>query len=230
MAGDKPRARSAARASTLATRVRRDLLLVVTDGLLLAASLLVALVLRYEGSVPAAPWAEFVRVLPFVVVLAVVGNAAWGLYGHVWKHASILEARRLLLAGTVVMSVLVVSDLFGRRWVPLSVAVLGPLLATLLSGLVRFHARLLAWNRGQDARHRVTRVVVLGAGEAGAALLRDMQHRPSAGVVPVALLDDDPRLWGWVIFPPEFRAPALMDLAKRQAWTLKPAVLQRPTD
>jgi hypothetical protein len=37
--------------------------------------------------------------------------------------------------------------------------------------------------------------------------------------------DDDPKLWTWVIFPPGFRAPALMDLGKRQAWTLKPAVL-----
>ena len=38
--------------------------------------------------------------------------------------------------------------------------------------------------------------------------------------------DDDPKkLWGWVIFPPGFRAPAMMELAKRQAWTLKPAVL-----
>lgn len=38
--------------------------------------------------------------------------------------------------------------------------------------------------------------------------------------------DDDPRkLWGWVIFPPGFRAPAMMELAKKQAWTLKPAVL-----
>jgi hypothetical protein len=38
--------------------------------------------------------------------------------------------------------------------------------------------------------------------------------------------DDDPKkLWGWVIFPPGFRAPAMMKLAKRQAWTLKPAVL-----
>lgn len=35
---------------------------------------------------------------------------------------------------------------------------------------------------------------------------------------------DDPKLWGWVIFPPGFRAPAMMDLAKRQAWTIKPAV------
>jgi hypothetical protein len=38
---------------------------------------------------------------------------------------------------------------------------------------------------------------------------------------------DDPRLWGWVIFPQGFRAPAMMDLAKRQAWTLKPAILSR---
>jgi hypothetical protein len=38
--------------------------------------------------------------------------------------------------------------------------------------------------------------------------------------------DDDPKkLWGWIIFPPGFRAPALMDLARKQAWTLKPATL-----
>ena len=41
---------------------------------------------------------------------------------------------------------------------------------------------------------------------------------------------DNPRLWGWVIFPPGFRAPAMMDLARRQAWTLKPALLGRPAE
>jgi hypothetical protein len=38
---------------------------------------------------------------------------------------------------------------------------------------------------------------------------------------------DDPKLWGWIIFPRGFRAPALMELAKRQAWTLKPALIDR---
>jgi hypothetical protein len=38
--------------------------------------------------------------------------------------------------------------------------------------------------------------------------------------------DDPKKLWGWVIFPPGFRAPALMELAKKQAWTLKPAILE----
>jgi hypothetical protein len=37
--------------------------------------------------------------------------------------------------------------------------------------------------------------------------------------------DDSGKLWGWIIFPPNFRAPALMELAKKQAWTLKPALL-----
>ena len=39
------------------------------------------------------------------------------------------------------------------------------------------------------------------------------------------IAQDDASLWGWVIFPPNFRAPAMMELAKRQAWTLKPAIL-----
>ncbi len=42
----------------------------------------------------------------------------------------------------------------------------------------------------------------------------------------VRVADDDPRkLWGWVIFPRGFRAPEMMALARRQAWTLKPAPL-----
>ena len=39
--------------------------------------------------------------------------------------------------------------------------------------------------------------------------------------------DDSPRLWGWVIFPEGFHAPRLMELARLQAWTLKPAMLPR---
>jgi peptidoglycan/xylan/chitin deacetylase (PgdA/CDA1 family) len=36
---------------------------------------------------------------------------------------------------------------------------------------------------------------------------------------------DSPALWNWVIFPEGFHAPQIMELARLQAWTLKPAVL-----
>ncbi len=38
---------------------------------------------------------------------------------------------------------------------------------------------------------------------------------------------DSGSLWDWVIFPEGFRAPAVMELARLQAWTLKPARLKR---
>jgi Polysaccharide deacetylase len=40
--------------------------------------------------------------------------------------------------------------------------------------------------------------------------------------------DDSPALWDWIIFPAGFHAPRLMELAKLQAWTLKPARLAMP--
>ena len=37
--------------------------------------------------------------------------------------------------------------------------------------------------------------------------------------------EDSPKLWGWVIFPEGFHAPRIMELARLQSWTLKPALL-----
>jgi peptidoglycan/xylan/chitin deacetylase (PgdA/CDA1 family) len=39
--------------------------------------------------------------------------------------------------------------------------------------------------------------------------------------------EDSPALWSWPIFPEGFHAPRIMELARLQAWTLKPAVFQR---
>jgi peptidoglycan/xylan/chitin deacetylase (PgdA/CDA1 family) len=41
--------------------------------------------------------------------------------------------------------------------------------------------------------------------------------------------EDSPSLWNWPIFPPGFRSPHLMELARLQAWTLKPARLRGTT-
>lgn len=63
----------------------------------------------------------------------------------------------------------------------------------------------------------------------GKSLPARVEVRPATLKAAEYVSADDPRLWGWVIFPPNFRAPALMELAKWQAWTLKPAVLHPPS-
>ncbi|MDA2939096.1 hypothetical protein MYX75_12650 [Acidobacteria bacterium AH-259-A15] len=72
----------------------------------------------------------------------------------------------------------------------------------------------------------------LGTLARAALLLTDEKPLPQVVVFkPMELLvsahvqEDNPKLWGWVIFPPAFSAPQMMQLAKRQAWTLKPALL-----
>lgn len=35
---------------------------------------------------------------------------------------------------------------------------------------------------------------------------------------------NDPEIWNWPVFPTGFDAPEMMELARRQAWTLKPAL------
>ncbi len=57
-----------------------------------------------------------------------------------------------------------------------------------------------------------------------------IEVKPARLAVAERVAEDDPRLWGWVIFPPGFRAPALMKLARQQAWTLKPALLDPPAE
>jgi hypothetical protein len=60
----------------------------------------------------------------------------------------------------------------------------------------------------------------------GKELPESIEIKPAKLAAAKYVSDDDPqKLWGWVIFPPGFRAPALMELAKKQAWTLKPAIL-----
>ena len=59
---------------------------------------------------------------------------------------------------------------------------------------------------------------------------RTITLKPARLTAAAHVAEDAPNLWGWVIFPRGFRAPAMMELAKRQAWTLKPAILDRSSN
>jgi FlaA1/EpsC-like NDP-sugar epimerase len=135
--------------------------------------------------------------VPVAVVLQLFVNRLTGLYGPVWKQASILEAQRICTAGFTTSLLLGVWVLVGERLVPLSVSLTGGLVATALLGVLRFHSRLFAFKRVR--RVDALRVLVVGAGESSGALLREIARQDQACVRPVALLDDDPRKCGrWV--------------------------------
>lgn len=173
----------------IVSRVRRDVPLVALDLGIIVATYMFALVLRFNGHVPTIYWSNFWWFLPAAAVLHLACNALAGLYRQMWRYASAYEARRVVVAGLSGSAAVVAVDLV-TRLVPLSVVALGSILSLLAFGAVRFQSRLFAFDRriaGQTTR----RVLLIGAGEAGAMVLKDMLQHPSVGLRPVGILDDD---------------------------------------
>jgi FlaA1/EpsC-like NDP-sugar epimerase len=178
-----------------ATRVRTDLPLAVLDALLAAAAFGLVMVARFDGDVPIHYWNTLLDFLPITVVTVLVANWMWGLYGQLWRHASIAEARRVLASGGTTAAVLMIANMMTPEPMPISVVLLGSGLAMGLTGTLRFHSRLFAFKRHADDGPGL-RIVVVGASETGAAIVREMLRSPSSGLRPVALVDDDPRKQG----------------------------------
>src|SRR5215470_3668998 len=89
-------------------RLRGDLFLALGDAAIVTVSFGVVLLLRLEGQVGDDYRPQFQRFLPLAVLVVLVANWSWGLYGQVWRHASVLEARRVVLAGASSGAVLIV--------------------------------------------------------------------------------------------------------------------------
>lgn len=182
-----------ARLATSAVKVRSDLAIVALDLALAAFAFTLLLILRYDGAVTNGHWQTFRAFLPLALGVVLVSNWVFGLYGQLWRHASIYEARRLVLSGFTTATILGVVVLV-ERLVPLLVVAAGSVLATFLMSLLRFQSRLFSFRRGSSTPG--LSVVVIGAGDAGASLVADMLRSPRAGFRPVAVLDDDVKRHG----------------------------------
>jgi prepilin-type processing-associated H-X9-DG protein len=173
------------------SRLRVDVPLVVVDIMLVGGSYVLVNALYFDGHVPPAYAERLFELLPVVVVVTLVANLGWGLYGQIWRHASVAEARRVVLAGLTAGAAIAVLNGWRAFPVPRLVTVVGPIVATMFVGLVRFQHRLFGFRRKID--RAAARVAVVGAGSAGAAIVREMRRSEDTGLTPVVVVDDDPR-------------------------------------
>jgi len=180
--------------SRIVALVRRDVALVLLDIGVVGVSYLAALALRFNGSVPRNYWQNFQWFVVVVATVHLLSNYLFGLYGQMWRYASVREARQVVLSGIFAGAVMISTTwlLSGRRFVPLSVVILGSALSLMGFGGIRFQSRLFGWRR-RSAETEPSRVLLIGAGDAGSMVLKDLLHNPSLGLTPVGIVDDDPR-------------------------------------
>ena len=181
-----------------ASRIRAGIVFILLDSLCVIAGYGLAEVAYFRDRAPAHYWQHFLEFLLVAIVVTIVCNRLFGLYGRMWRHAGADEARQLMLSTAVSLCVLIAFWPAGRRLrielVPPIVVVVGCVFSAGGMGILRFHSRLFAWQRG--SKRLGLRVAVIGSRDTGAAAIREMLRSPGAGLVPVAVFDDDPRAHG----------------------------------
>jgi FlaA1/EpsC-like NDP-sugar epimerase len=181
----------------------RNRTLLLVDLLLIVTSVLASFALRLDlGRV-------FTSYLPSAWVMVAIALVVkpvvyffYGLYRRYWVYASVHEMRLIVLA-TATASVVVATFIMLTRTLgglqsgfPRSVIGIDWLLSLFSVGGLRMAVRVLA-ESGQisqkaDGLAGTKRVAVVGAGDAGVLVVREMQRNPQMHVVPVAFVDDDP--------------------------------------
>ncbi len=170
----------------------------VVDGGLIAAAWYLAFWLRFDNGIPIPYEQLFEQSIYIVVPITLAVFVLFGFYSHWWRYVSLRDmwsVVRGVTAACIVAEIAVyLIDPIDRLRVPRSVVVLDWLILLVLVAGARVLARTILERpgpRGLVARGR--EVLIVGAGDAGQLIVKEMQRTPALGYTPIGLVDDDPR-------------------------------------
>ena len=122
----------------------------------------------------------------------------FGLYRRLWVYASTNELRLITFAVSAasvltsgVMLLLIGFDLV-KPGMPRSALGIDWLISLILIGGSRFALRILAEQSSTQINSKTRHAIILGAGDAGALVARELQKASQINLIPVGFLDDDP--------------------------------------
>ena len=142
------------------------------------------------------------QILTMIVVALIIKPLVYfqfGLYRRLWAYASIHELKLIAIAVTtasIIVSIIVslISTLMVAKDFSRLVLVIDWLLSLLAVGGLRFSYRIISESQltTRGIKTRLKRVLIAGAGDAGALVVREMQRNPQANLSPIGFVDDDP--------------------------------------
>jgi FlaA1/EpsC-like NDP-sugar epimerase len=174
------------------------------DILITVVAMVTAFALRLEGD----RVSDYIQSLYWMVLISLLIKPIvyylFGLYRRLWAYASINELTLISTAVSIasaifsaVMLILYITRVHNVRILnfPRAILPIDWLLSLVGIGGLRFTIRLLAEGRAANKKstpRKARNVLIIGAGSAGALVVREMQKNPQLGLHPVGYLDDDP--------------------------------------
>jgi FlaA1/EpsC-like NDP-sugar epimerase len=173
----------------------RILALLLIDALLVGISVYVSYLLRFDFTVRP----EFVNTLSYViiayVILILIGFYVFKIYKRIWQYASVGDLISILkgaILGSVVFFTIhqfTVLYFYSYIIVPRSIYLLATIISFLVVGGSRLIWRMLRDNYSKmQSYHR--KALIIGAGEAGVMVVRELKHSKSE-IYPLVFIDDN---------------------------------------
>ena len=168
------------------------------------ASYFLALFLRFDlhySMIPTVYLNALVKFAPVYTIFTVIVFYFFKLYNSLWRFASISELNRILAASLIVTVFQIVGMTFFIQRMPISYYIFGAVIQFVLVVAVRFSYRYVTMERvrreqEQRAEHRA---MVIGAGQSGQMILKELKTSREIDAVPVCIIDDNRNKWGRVM-------------------------------
>lgn len=192
------------------TKVRRlehwqkiALVLMIYDIIVVNISYLAALWFRFDcrySEIPMEYMTTVLRFAPIYTVACLLVFWRMRIYNSIWRFASFNEVMRVGVSTVITVAAYVLCTKVFLVRLPISCYVIGAGFQFVLMVCVRFSYRVLLMvydrNASSTAKNRTQRVMVIGAGNAGQAIIHDAQRLKEEFLKICCIIDDNPNKWG----------------------------------
>ncbi|MBI5055560.1 MAG: polysaccharide biosynthesis protein [Nitrospirae bacterium] len=158
-----------------------------------------AFFIRFDTVIPHEYFNMLVYYLPALLAIRLVFYIQAGLYKDIWKYSSIRDMVKIIKSVTVgsLLFYIAIRYLIGNTSYPQSIYILDGLLLIIISSGSRLFIRV--FKEYLHSQHLGKRILIVGAGDAGVKIFRDIKNNPKSYYEPIGFIDDDPYKKGLVI-------------------------------
>lgn len=171
---------------------------ILLDIICIYASYWIAFILRLENNITPNYREAFHNFMPWATLICLGIFAVAKFYNTMWQFASLDELIQIFFGTAFASVVLLVMGYtaFRPERFPFTVYVMGGLLMLFFVGFSRFSFRLMRRARKknqaqQKDKAEFHRVMIIGAGETGSMIIKEMKNAPETSGIPVVAIDDN---------------------------------------
>lgn len=181
-----------------------SLYLVVYDVIAINFAFFFGLWLRFDlqfSKIPREYFSAFLKFAPFYTVFTILVFAFRHLYNSLWRFASFNELTRIIEATVITGTFHIIGITVFVLRMPLSYYIIGICMQFGLTTVVRFGYRFinLERTRREKSAHIKHNVMIIGAGAAGMAVLRELRSSMELNSKACCVIDDNSNKWNRLI-------------------------------